>query len=316
MADRLPRGVVAAACTPIGPDGRPDLVRLVRHARRLQADGCVGVLVAGTTGEGSGFSLADRRAMVESLTGDRPAWPVFAATGTSSLRDTADLTRHAIDHGAIPVVLPPRVEGVAGDAGLVAWYVELIERAVPADRQIVLYNLPALSGVSLSPSIIEAVCARGGARIGGLKDSSADRAYLHEIRRRFPDLPLYVGHEPLLVDAIGLGACGALSGMANVFAELLVSAATAAFAGDPAAASSAHRAICVAWAALGAHQPYPAAFKGLLAMRDGDPAWVTTNPPIRAMTPDAASSLRDALRAVLPADGPWPAGSPIEAPRG
>ena len=130
MAEPLPRGVIAAACTPFDIDLRPDYARLAGHLATLRAEGCVGVLLAGTTGEGSGLSLADRRAMVEAVaTGDEPGWTSFVSTGTPSLEDTAALTRHALDHQAIPVILPPRVEG-GSERGVAAWYSSVIDTAV------------------------------------------------------------------------------------------------------------------------------------------------------------------------------------------
>ena len=256
MAEPLPRGVIVAACTPIGADGRPDLAKLGKHLDRLRAERCVGVLLAGTTGEGSGLSLDDRRAIVEAAAGDADtSWWRFASTGTPSIEDTIGLTRHAIQHLAMPVILPPRAEG-ADERGVVAWYRRVIDEGVPDGKRVMLYNLPSLTGVRLTPSLVGSLLDSVGEKVGGLKDSSGDRASLHELRTRFPALPLYVGHEPLLVDAIAIGAHGALSGMANVAAPQLVAAAASAAAGDRAAAATTHDQIAATWAIFSAFQPY------------------------------------------------------------
>ena len=55
-------GLGCALITPFAADGSVDVVRLVGHARRVLADGCVSVTLFGTTGEGASLGLASRAA--------------------------------------------------------------------------------------------------------------------------------------------------------------------------------------------------------------------------------------------------------------
>jgi 4-hydroxy-tetrahydrodipicolinate synthase len=303
MHERLPRGIIAAASTPIMENGQPDLVRLIRHAERLRREGCAGILLAGLTGEGPAFTLADRRAMVDRLATEFPDWPLLASTGAPSIGDAAALTRHATDAGVIPLVLPPSVNPPVDEEGVIEWFPRVIDETHHADCEIVLYNLPALNGVRLTVSLVERLVARAGPSIAGLKDSTGDRSYLLELHERTPALRLYVGHEPLLVDALDLGAAGAICGMANLFAPTLVRTFQAALSGDFVTVSEDQRRISEAWSILDRFKPFSIAFKALIARRESDPEWRRMSPPLRAMDDDTLGSLAARLDPVLRSAG-------------
>src|SRR5882672_9678731 len=77
----LPRNnaLIAAVATPIGPDLRPGSRLLVERCRFLLAEGCDGIALFGTTGEGAAFAVEDRQLALESLlaAGIAPARPVI-----------------------------------------------------------------------------------------------------------------------------------------------------------------------------------------------------------------------------------------------
>jgi 4-hydroxy-tetrahydrodipicolinate synthase len=298
MRDRLPRGVVAAACTPIGPDGRPDLPRFIRHAERLRSEGCAGILIAGSTGEGSAFTLSDRRDMLTRLTGEFTGWPMVASTGAPSVGDTAALTRHAIDTGATPLILPPPVSGPVDDDGVIEWYMRVIEETHESGCAIVLHNPPEATGVRLSAPLVARLVAQAGTAIVGLKDSSGDRTYISQLRQKAPTLQLYVGHEPLLVDALRLGANGAMCGLANLVAPLLIATLSATLSGDDDRAEAGGLAITLAWTILSRRQPFPMAFKALIALREADTEWARMMPPLRQMDEEVARLLAADLEGV------------------
>jgi len=59
--------LIVAVATPITPELHPDSHRLLRRCRDLMADGCDGVTLFGTTGEGAEFTVADRRGSLEAV---------------------------------------------------------------------------------------------------------------------------------------------------------------------------------------------------------------------------------------------------------
>nr|WP_253075339.1 dihydrodipicolinate synthase family protein [Bradyrhizobium sp. 190] len=66
MADPI-RGFWVATPTPLSADGSVDHVRLTHHVLQLFAKSVDGVVLFGTTGEGTSFSASERLATVEAL---------------------------------------------------------------------------------------------------------------------------------------------------------------------------------------------------------------------------------------------------------
>lgn len=60
-------GLWAASATPVEPDGSVDHAALAAHARRLIQRGCDELVLFGTSGEGSSFSIAQRLAATEAV---------------------------------------------------------------------------------------------------------------------------------------------------------------------------------------------------------------------------------------------------------
>ena len=65
-----PRGVFAAALTPLNDDLSPDHEALIAHYRWLLAEGCDGIVCLGTTGEANSFSLDDFESEIDFLGGE------------------------------------------------------------------------------------------------------------------------------------------------------------------------------------------------------------------------------------------------------
>ncbi|MHA1571099.1 MAG: dihydrodipicolinate synthase family protein, partial [Alphaproteobacteria bacterium] len=59
--------LAAAVATPVDADFRPHAAAAAAWVKRLLADGCDGITILGTTGEGPEFSLADRCTLAENL---------------------------------------------------------------------------------------------------------------------------------------------------------------------------------------------------------------------------------------------------------
>ena len=59
-------GVYSAAATPLNADFSPDLGLFAAHCKHLIEDGCHGIALLGTTGEANSFSIAERKAILES----------------------------------------------------------------------------------------------------------------------------------------------------------------------------------------------------------------------------------------------------------
>ncbi len=106
------------------------------------------------------------------------------------------------------------------------------------------------------------------------------------MQARFPDLAVFVGHEPHLPAMLAAGGAGTICGIANLFPQLMRRLFDGADSPDGEAALAAiHQFLDVAL-----DYPLMPAFKALLAHLAGDDAWVAVRPslaPLSAADHDA-----------------------------
>lgn len=218
------KGVVAASLTPVTAAFEVDMPRFKAHVERLLADGCSFVSTFGTTGEGASFSTSQKIAALRSL---RAAGMDMArqipAVMTTTLDDAAQSLVAYADLGCRAVlVLPPFYYG-SDEAGVAGFFDALIERTQGSTRiDLLLYNIPQLSRIRFTPTLIEAILAKHGSRIAGIKDSTGDVENGLMLAKNFPELAVFTGDDRVLPRLVSNGGAGMIGGMPNVFAPDLV----------------------------------------------------------------------------------------------
>jgi 4-hydroxy-tetrahydrodipicolinate synthase len=262
------RGMWCATLTPLASDGSLDTARMGAHARELFAAGVDGIAPFGTTGEGPSFSIAERRAGLESLLGAGIAPnKVVVGTGCASLTDTIALTRHAIENGvARCLVVPPFFFKNVSDDAVYSLYATLIERVADPRLRLYLYHIPQFSAVGIWPDTLRRLADAFPGVVAGVKDSAADWTNTARILDRVPHLDVLIGHEPDLPKLMRAGGAGTICGIANVYPDLV----RALLASDVSAAAEARMAQFVA---VLARFPFLPAFKAIKAAQSGDDAW-------------------------------------------
>jgi 4-hydroxy-tetrahydrodipicolinate synthase len=281
-------GVYCAAATPITADLSPDAQRFAVHCRWLIDEGCDGIALLGTTGEANSFSIAERRALLEAtveagIAADR----LLPGVGLPAIPDTVELTRHALALGITRVVmLPPfYYKGVSED-GLFAAYSEVIQRVGDSRLQILLYHIPQMSAVPITPELIARLIAAYPKTVVGIKDSAGDFDTMRALAERFPGFSVLAGADPLLLPLLEAGGAGCITATSNLVARDLKTVFT--HHADPAqkAAVDKAQARIVAYRtlsnSLGAQIP---TIKAMLAARHGAESWANTRPPLVALAP-------------------------------
>ena len=288
-------GIWPALLTPLNADFTIDHPRFAALAQGLLAAGCGGVTPFGTTGEGPSFSAAERIAAVEALVDSGvPANRILVHTSAAALPDAVALTRHATRLGAWgSLLLPPFYFKGVSDAGIVDAISQVVDQVADPRLRIMLYHIPQVAGVGLSHEVIEALLARHPGVFVGIKDSQCDRAHSEGLAARFMSrLCVHVGNEVDLPTLGRLGSTGAVSGLANFWPKLvhrLVSQPDAT--GTPADLARVQALLTM----LGGYALIPA-LRGIMALRDGDPAWLRVRAPLRALDPAGLARLRDDLQ--------------------
>jgi 4-hydroxy-tetrahydrodipicolinate synthase len=280
MTTHVTTGVWCPTLTPLDAALDPDLRLLNAHLCWLLDQGCHGIVLFGTTGEANSFTVDERQRVLEGVlaTGFAPD-RLIVGTGCCSAGDTASLTKHAIASGCPRVlVLPPFYYKGVSEQGTIDAYSREIE-AVADDRlRFFFYRIPQLSGVDITPGVIDALVERFGHQIAGLKDSSTERESVEALCRRFGKrIDVLVGSERFLKRALECGASGCISATANVHAPVI-----RALFDDP--TQAAQERATLARDAYETASMIPA-LKAATARRTNDDGWSHVRPPLVATHP-------------------------------
>jgi len=297
MSPPLPSGIFAAGLTPLRTDLSVAPTALAQHTQRLLAQGCDGVLLFGTTGEGLSLSVDERiRGLDAVLSAGVAPERLLVGTGASALPDARTLTREATTRGVGGVlVLPPFHFRQISSEGLFRFYDELIQGVDRADLRLYFYHYPELSGVPIPFTLIQTLRDKYPAQIAGIKDSSGEWDHTEALCQHFPDLQVFTGTERLLLRVLNAGGDGCISATANVTAPVAADVRARWQAGDdPSAMQETLTDLRTAFAPL----PTIPALKFLLALRLDAPHWTPVRPPLAPLTDEDKDTVRDLVARV------------------
>lgn len=196
---------------------------------RQIAAGVSGLVPNGTTGESVTLTLEEQKRLI-TLCVEVAAGrvPVVAGAGTNDTAKSIELARHARAAGAAAALVVTPYYNRPSQDGMIAHYTAIAEGG---GLPLILYNVPARTGVDLLPETI-ATLARHPLIIG-LKDASnqLDRA----TRQRAlcgREFSLLSGDDGTAVGFNAMGGNGCISVTTNVAPELCVRLQACCAAGD------------------------------------------------------------------------------------
>ncbi|TVR22739.1 MAG: dihydrodipicolinate synthase family protein [Nitriliruptor sp.] len=213
-------GAFPALVTPLSDPTTLDPVGIGDLVRRAVSDGASGVLVAGTTGEGSLLEPEQReeltalaRAAITDLGIEDVPRLLAGASGPSLPALHADVARLGAAGADAVLVLPPPLQPLTPDE-VADLHLAVAERAaVPT----LAYHIPQLAGSPLTPDAVRRIAAHE--RIIGMKDSSPDadrRAAFVDVAAGVDGFTVLTGHAPTLAAALAAGVEGSITAVANV----------------------------------------------------------------------------------------------------
>jgi dihydrodipicolinate synthase/N-acetylneuraminate lyase len=232
-------GIIPPMVTPLKGRDELDVRGLESVIEHMIKGGVSGLFILGTTGEGPSLGYRLRRELIQKTCRQvKGRVPVMVGITDTAFVESVAIAKCAADHGAAAVVLAPPYYLPEGQPELQ----EYIDHIVPElPLPLFLYNMPALTKVSYEVETIRR--AMDNPRIVGLKDSSGNMTYFHQVAgllKHRPDWSLLMGPEELLVDAVLAGGHGGVNGGANLFPKLYVELFQAARKGDFARARQLH----------------------------------------------------------------------------
>jgi len=199
--------VLTAMVTPFSPEGSIDFDVAASLARFLVDQGTDGLVVAGSTGEGSALS-DDEKLDLFSCVAQAVTVPVLAGSTSANTAQSVSLTGRVKGTGVAgvlattPAYSRPSQRGIAGHFAAIAQ-----STALP----IMLYDIPSRTGRKVaSATTIELV--RTTPNIVALKDASGDLASAAHTKAVLgEDLDLYSGDDSLLLPFLSIGGVGIVS---------------------------------------------------------------------------------------------------------
>ncbi len=226
----LPGGVLAAMVTPVDESGTLDEAALDRLIAEMLAEGIAGISPAGSTGEGPRLSRAERLRMVDAVRKRTPPHtPVVPGVPVTTTAETATELYDLSKLGATAALVAAPSYYPASEADVERLYQQLADDSpIP----LVLYNIPAMTKVAVSPAVIGTLARHP--QIVGIKDSSRDLEYLQAVLYAVSDanFNVFTGNDTLLLASLLLGADGAIVASANLVPRLPVSLYSAIRNGD------------------------------------------------------------------------------------
>lgn len=274
-------GILTALLTPFAADGSIDGDRLAGHAASMVERGVSGVTLFGTTGEGASIAANERQAGISALLecGLSPDRIVLGVYG-SAAADAAAQIDEGIQAGITRFLVPPPCYfSDAGDEGVFLWFAELMALS-SRKAGIILYNIPQVTGVGVSPSLASRIKGSHPERVVAIKDSSGD--WPNAVRLlEGKVLPVLIGDERLLHKAVPLGCVGSITGVANLYPERLCNVLSSSTE-DPMLTRTVDRIVGL---------PVIPTLKVLLADALEAPAWENLRPPLIGLTAEQKSEI-------------------------
>jgi 4-hydroxy-tetrahydrodipicolinate synthase len=213
LPDGALRGSYPPVVTPFR-DGRVDVETFARLVERQVRLGSHGIVVAGTTGEPSSLTVAERAELLRvAVKVAARRIPIVAATGSQSLAETLELTLQAEQAGADAVLVVTPYYVRPPQAGLIEYFVEVGRRT---SLPLLIYHIPGRAAVSVTVDTVARIAERLPSLVG-IKHAVNDLEFVSEVLARCGrDFRVFCGLEALSLPMLVVGAAGVMNAVGNL----------------------------------------------------------------------------------------------------
>ena len=221
--------VLTAMVTPFDASGNVDYDEAGRLAVWLTEHGSDGLVVTGTTGESATLNREEKLRLYKTVRGAvGPAYKVLAGTGSYDTSETVILSLEAEETGVDGLLVVTPYYNRPSQEGLYQHYKAVADAT---DLPVVLYNVPARTGVNLEAATVLRLAQIEN--IVAVKEASLLLAQAGEIIAGAPDgFQLYGGADEVNLPILALGGVGNISVISHVVGPDLQAMHQAFFAGD------------------------------------------------------------------------------------
>ena len=196
--------------------------------------------------------------------------------------DAAAQASEALVQGVRNILLaPPSYFKNVSDDGLFQWFAAVFTLLGAHARDVIVYNIPSVTMVPLSVSLVGRLRAAFPDTVVGVKDSSGDWPYTETLLKTHGDLIILIGDERHLARGVRLGGQGAISGMANLLPREVQAMAEKGV--DDANVERFVEELL--------RYPVIPSIKAILARVANDESWLAVRPPLVPMSKDDCDKL-------------------------
>lgn len=187
------------------------------------------LVICGTTGEAATMSYAEKMRTLETAVRHVDGRvPIIAGTGANSTETAIALSRDAERIGADALLVVTPYYNKATQAGLIRHY-EAIANSV--EKPVILYNVPARTGVSCTAETYAALSAHPN--IVGAKEASGNLSLVQKTRELCPDdFYIWSGNDDETAPIMLLGGMGVISTASNAAPREMLVLTQACLNGD------------------------------------------------------------------------------------
>lgn len=227
MKNQKLTGILPALLTAFDDHG-VDTNATAKLVDTLMKAGVDGLYVGGSSGEMVLQSTDERRALLECVMENVAGRGcVIAHVGALSTADTVTLAKHAKAVGADAVSSVTPLYYKYSFREVKAYYARIAEAA---QLPVIIYNIPALTGMSLNRDQLGELLSIPG--VGGMKFTASDFYQLERLHTDFPDHVFYNGSDEMLLSGLAAGADGGIGTTYNFQPKRMVEIRKRYLAGD------------------------------------------------------------------------------------
>lgn len=182
--------------------------------------GVKGVYVNGSSGECIYQSVEDRKTVLENVMKVAEGkLTVIAHVACNNTRDSQELAAHAESLGADAIAAIPPIYFHLPEYAIAEYWNDISAAAPNTD--FVIYNIPQLAGVALTPSLFAQM--RENPRVIGVKNSSMPVQDIQMFKQQAgEDYVIFNGPDEQFISGRVIGAEGAIGGTYGVMPELIL----------------------------------------------------------------------------------------------
>ncbi|MEE0771753.1 MAG: 4-hydroxy-tetrahydrodipicolinate synthase [Anaerovoracaceae bacterium] len=223
------KGSMVALVTPFTEDGAVNFNRVRELVEWHIQEGTDAILVLGTTAETPTLTTEEEDEIVRiSIEQAAGRVPIVVGSGSNNTAKAVETSLKYEKMGADALLVISPYYNKANKQGMINHFLTVADAV---NTPIILYNVPARTGISISYDVLAAVCRHKN--IVGIKEASGDMSLVCKFSKLIDDnFTIYSGNDDINVPLMSMGGGGIISVLANILPKEAHEMATAYLEGD------------------------------------------------------------------------------------